>query len=136
MKTFAEKKCVICDKMFTPKTDTHMACSEECITKRKAKFAAQKRLEKRLAAGKPPPKPRAKKQLRTYTCIICGEEFTSSRLDRKTCSSECFQAIPERQKQESWERLINRTPIPEWLSNLETTEAARLRETLQRSVML
>lgn len=136
MKNLPERTCVICNKTFTPKSIVNTSCSLECTNKRKAQRAFEKRCRKRMEDGKPPAKPRAPKQKHVITCMICGEEFISNRADKKTCSTECYQLIAERQKLESWEKLINRTPIPEWLSGLQTVEAARLRETVKRSEML
>lgn len=136
MKIFEPKPCVVCETMFTPKSSIHKTCSKECTTKFKYAYAAAKRAEKRKAAGKAPPKLRTRSAKHILTCIICGEEFTAPRPNRKTCSPECSQAIPERQKQETWERMISSKPIPEWLASLQTPEAARLREIVQRSAML
>ncbi len=81
------RKCVICDKEFTPRREKHVACSVACRAKiphNTGGWRAQEGLDQRK-------------------CEVCGVLFDPYRASQVTCTPECYR------KSAQWQAVKDRT---------------------------
>ena len=84
--------CNHCGKEFKKVRKTAKYCSQECGAKQwYIDFKARGRVNK-FDKEKPKYK-REKKEKPILECVICGNEFRQTRIDRVTCSRECVNRL-------------------------------------------
>lgn len=77
-KSNVEKECVICGKLFIPKTANQKCCSPECSDKRIKQYNVERYREQNNCTG-------------SYerTCVVCWKKFITNHPRKITCSNEC-----------------------------------------------
>jgi len=89
MKRLEERKCVICDNLFVPKSIRSKTCSPGCQKIHTRNIQKKRKMEKR------------KNRVIVKKCIICGKEFSPFRISVMMCSPECRKKRAKERYQES-----------------------------------
>jgi len=110
--------CIRCGKEFTSSLG-RILCSDECKIEHERKLQ-RANYEKRMNSG----------------CVICGNSLKSIHGSSTTCSALCLSIKRARERERLLNQMRDRRPIPSWLAQLDTPEAARLRDAIKRSEML
>ena len=112
-----DANCIVCGTAFVSTLGTTL-CSDACRRQH-----ANNRYRAR------------REELKQIGCVVCGNPLKSQG-SGTTCSALCLSIRRARERERIMNQLRDKRPIPSWLAQMDTPEAARLRDAIKRSEML
>jgi len=110
--------CIVCGTAFVSTFGTTV-CSEACRRQHQHMRYKARREELKISG-----------------CVICGIPLKSGNGLTATCSAMCSSIRRARERERLISQMRDKRPIPSWLAQMDTPEAARLRDAIKRSQML